>query len=340
MIAATIAFAKDRETDGRQLMAGYFPVPTRPKTNTLAIVSLASSFCVSLVAVITGHIALRQIRARGDGGRGLAIAGLAIGYCGLLVGALFSAGLTAAYLNPDSGVRSAVESSARDLFRTPTGSTGSVVYPGSANLADVAGPSTAQTDGGIPVGARGVAGETPASGGVVVTVYQDYACPACLKFEKANDAELAKLRATGRVTVEYHAISILDRMSSGHEYSTRAANAAAVVADEAPDSFLAFNAALFANQPPEGSTGLSDDRIASAARGAGVPQKVVDQFTATAPGQKWRTFSPYVKALTHAANAQLGSSGGVPTVFINGTRFDGNWLTAGELTSAIVAAER
>jgi protein-disulfide isomerase len=323
-------------------MAGYFPFPTRPKTNTLAIVSLASSFFVSLVAVITGHIALRQIRARGDGGRGLAIAGLAIGYCGLLFGAVLSAGLTAAYLNPDSGVRSAVESSARGLFRPPTGGSGSgsVVYPGSANLADVAGPSTAQTDGGIPVGARGVAGETPAPGGVVVTVYQDYACPACLKFEKANDAELATLRATGRVTVEYHAISILDRMSSGHEYSTRAANAAAVVADEAPDSFLAFNAALFANQPPEGSTGLSDDRIASAARGAGVPQKVVDRFTATVPGQKWRTFSPYVEALTRAASAQLGSSGGVPTVFINGKRFDGNWLTAGELTSAIVAAER
>jgi protein-disulfide isomerase len=290
--------------------------------------------------VITGHLALRQIRARGEGGRGLAIAGLTIGYIGLVAGALFFAGLTAAYLAPDSTLRSAVESSTRGLVPNPSDVSGSAVYPGTAKLADVTRPSTAQADGGIPVGSRGVAGEAPASGDVVVTVYQDYACPACLKFDKANDAELARLRAAGGVTVEYHAISILDRMSSGHEYSTRAADAAAVVADKAPGSFLAFNAALFANQPPEGSSGLSDARIAAVARNAGVPQKVVDQFTAAAPGHKWRTFSPYVKALTDQAMAILGPSGGVPTVFIDGRKFTGDVYDASALTRAIVAAER
>jgi peptidyl-prolyl cis-trans isomerase B (cyclophilin B) len=51
-------------------------------------VSLVSAFVVSLVAVITGHIALHQIKRTGDRGRGLAIAGVVIGYAGLLAGAI------------------------------------------------------------------------------------------------------------------------------------------------------------------------------------------------------------------------------------------------------------
>jgi hypothetical protein len=56
------------------------------KTNVLAIVSLVSAFFVSLAAIITGHIALNQIKKTGEQGRGLAIAGLIIGYIGLVVG--------------------------------------------------------------------------------------------------------------------------------------------------------------------------------------------------------------------------------------------------------------
>jgi hypothetical protein len=37
----------------------------------------------SILAVIFGHIALSQIRHTGQGGRGLAIAGLVLGYVGL-----------------------------------------------------------------------------------------------------------------------------------------------------------------------------------------------------------------------------------------------------------------
>ena len=64
------------------------------RTNTLAIVSLVSAFLVSLVAVITGHIALKQIK-RSNGaekGRGLAIAGTVLGYLGI-VGGLAAAGI-------------------------------------------------------------------------------------------------------------------------------------------------------------------------------------------------------------------------------------------------------
>ncbi len=59
------------------------------RTNTLAIVALVGSFFISLVGIICGHIALGQIKQTGEKGRGLALAGLIIGYIGLVVGILY-----------------------------------------------------------------------------------------------------------------------------------------------------------------------------------------------------------------------------------------------------------
>lgn len=64
--------------------------PAQPnRTNGLAIASLVSSFFISLLGIILGHIALNQIKRTGEGGRGLAIAGLIIGYIGLVLGIIF-----------------------------------------------------------------------------------------------------------------------------------------------------------------------------------------------------------------------------------------------------------
>lgn len=57
-----------------------------PKTNTLAIVSLVASLAglitgiTAIVGIITGHIALSQIKKTGENGRGLALGGLITGY--------------------------------------------------------------------------------------------------------------------------------------------------------------------------------------------------------------------------------------------------------------------
>ena len=67
----------------------YAAMSTSAKTNTLAIVSLVLAFFISLGAVICGHIALGQIKRTGENGRGLAIAGLILGYVGLIAGLLF-----------------------------------------------------------------------------------------------------------------------------------------------------------------------------------------------------------------------------------------------------------
>ncbi len=55
------------------------------KLNTLAVVSLASAATGfgAVAAVITGHIALAQLKKSNESGRGLALTGMILGYVGI-----------------------------------------------------------------------------------------------------------------------------------------------------------------------------------------------------------------------------------------------------------------
>lgn len=60
------------------------------KTNGLAIAAFVISLlCCNILAVIFGHIAISQINQTGEGGKGLAIAALVIGYLSIAAGVLF-----------------------------------------------------------------------------------------------------------------------------------------------------------------------------------------------------------------------------------------------------------
>ncbi len=58
----------------------YVAPATGPRTNTLAIVALILGILVPIGGIITGHIALSQIKKSGEAGHGLALAGTIIGY--------------------------------------------------------------------------------------------------------------------------------------------------------------------------------------------------------------------------------------------------------------------
>lgn len=63
------------------------PYPAPAKWNVLAIVSFILSIVgISLVGIILGHISLSQIKKTGEQGHGFAIAGLILGYLGILAG--------------------------------------------------------------------------------------------------------------------------------------------------------------------------------------------------------------------------------------------------------------
>jgi len=201
-----------------------------------------------------------------------------------------------------------------------------------------AAAGTSRADGNVPTALVTPAGATAAGAILVgdpaapvkVEVYLDYMCPFCGRFDRANAEELNRLVAAGTTRLELYPLSFLDKTSNGTRYSTRAANAVATVAARAPDKVLAFTRALFAQQPHEGSDGLTDDQIANLARGAQVPQDVINTFAD-------RTFEPWIAKFTETAFA--GGITGTPTVKINGTVFKGDLYTAGPLTDAITTAK-
>lgn len=206
-----------------------------------------------------------------------------------------------------------------------------------ASVEDATGPAGATESGGLPFDADGLValndeGEADVpEGSTVLSVYSDYLCPNCGQFEELHSELLAGLVEDGTIVYQYHLVSILDRLSNGTEYPTRAANAAATVADQDPDNFVAFHEALFANQPEENTDGLSDEEIAQIASDVGVPDDVVAQFTQA-------TFTPWVAAETDQA-AQSFDQFGTPMIVINGERWTGNWAEPGALEQAIEDAQ-
>ncbi|SMX76983.1 Protein-disulfide isomerase [Brevibacterium aurantiacum] len=116
---------------------------------------------------------------------------------------------------------------------------------------------------------------TPAEAGAkknaaTVTVYLDFQCPGCKAFEEASTPTLEKLADEGSIVLEYKPVSILDRMSSGNEYSTRAANLAACVVDSQPETVRDFFPAMYAQQPEEQGNGRTDEELLKVAEEAGV----------------------------------------------------------------------
>lgn len=201
------------------------------------------------------------------------------------------------------------------------------------------GPANMASDG-IQVSQGNVALETPAlaagqtpvantpdtSKGVLdIQLYVDYLCPICGQFEKTNGDYIASLLDNGGATVEIHPIAILDRLSQGTKYSTRATNAAACVANYSPNQFYDFHTLLFANQPEENSAGLSDDQLVDLTTQAKV--KKADQVASCIRNQGFKTWVAAAQA--RALNGPIPNSNvdkvvGTPTVIVNGFKYPGS----------------
>lgn len=149
------------------------------------------------------------------------------------------------------------------------------------------------------------------SGSDTVDTYIDFLCPICNQFEQVYGPTLEELSSDGTITLNIHPIAILDRQSQGTEYSTRAANAAYCVAEDDPDAVLPFVQGMFAAQPDEGSTGLTDDEIAAIASEAGASGAA----SCIADG----TYRDYVGFMTGRTPVQPGESRvSTPTIAVNG----------------------
>jgi protein-disulfide isomerase len=160
---------------------------------------------------------------------------------------------------------------------------------------------------------------------VTIDVYEDFLCPACKQFEQSAGPVLKQYVDSGRVKARYRVVAFLNRASSTL-YSTRAANAAYCAADAGV--FERFHDLLYANQPPEGGAGLSDDQLIAFGRQAG---GIGDAFAQCVHSRKYNDF---VNDVTDTSSRN-GISG-TPTVLVNKTQVQG--LDGGVLRTAIEAA--
>jgi protein-disulfide isomerase len=164
---------------------------------------------------------------------------------------------------------------------------------------------------------------TPSDDKTNIVTYVDYQCPACQAFEATNAEQMKALVAAGKATLEIHPIAILDNSSQGNKYSTRAANAAACVANYEPDKYFDVNTALYANQPAEGTAGAPDSKLISVLKGAGASSDKISKCITT------QRFVPWVTAATTRVGSPLPNSSvaalaHTPTVIVNGQEFTGS----------------
>ena len=178
-----------------------------------------------------------------------------------------------------------------------------------SNTGGSAVPTVAQQDGSIRITAA-PQGTTPKA---VLSIVEDFQCPACGSFERSFGAAIASLHENPNVAVDYKPIVFLDK-NFGNDYSARTANASMCVAESTAkggdwSTWLKFHTALFENQQPEGSEGISDDRLRSLARDAG----------ATGAGE-CITGNQFGKWIAERSSEVLKDEGfkGTPWVRING----------------------
>lgn len=203
------------------------------------------------------------------------------------------------------------------------------VGPGPANMASdgiqLSQGAIATETRALKAGADPIANVRDEDAGILdIQMYVDYLCPICGQFEATNGEYITSLLENGKTTVEIHPISILDRLAQGSKYSTRSANAAACVANYSPNQFYDFHNLLFANQPEENTTGLSDDELIDLAA-----QAAPDAESDLSSCIRDQEFKAWVGTSTARAlngpipNSNVDKVQGTPTIIVNGLKYEG-----------------
>lgn len=162
----------------------------------------------------------------------------------------------------------------------------------------------------------------------VISVVEDFQCPACKNFESISGSTLQQLADAGNVAVDYRPISILDRFSNGAMYSTRAASASICVAENDRDSWMNWHNSMFEQQPAENGTGLTDDELVAIAASAGADSPATASCI---------TDGSYTDWVTSQTQSVIGEGiNGTPNVRVNGTEISNP--TPENILSAAAAA--
>ncbi|MFI9504738.1 DsbA family protein [Nocardia sp. NPDC052566] len=146
-----------------------------------------------------------------------------------------------------------------------------------AAAAAVAGPAALADDGTVRFG------DTDP----VMTITEDMQCPLCRSFDSVSGPAIAGLLDQQKIAVAYRVIAIRDRDSTT-EYSSRAANASACVAEADKSKWLAWRRAVLDRVPAQGSPGPTDRELIDLAGRAGITAST--QLTDCVTSGRYRAF--------------------------------------------------
>ncbi|MFC1412345.1 DsbA family protein [Streptacidiphilus sp. N1-12] len=143
-----------------------------------------------------------------------------------------------------------------------------------------------------------------------LTVYEDPRCPACGEFETSFHGTVNKLLSEGRIKVQYHVVSFIDRHDQGSG-SKNAANALACAQNIG--KFHNFHDVIYANQPDETDDAWADKgKLITLAKQ--VPGLDTPAFESCVNGN---SFGSWVTAVQTDFDKSGFSS--TPTILLNGT---------------------
>jgi protein-disulfide isomerase len=166
-----------------------------------------------------------------------------------------------------------------------------------------------------------------------IVLYLDYASPTTAKFAAANGSAMEQWLAAGYVTLEIHPVST--STTASNDYSKRAANALACVANSDPQHFLAVSDALLAAASTKKETTMSTAALQGLVTKAGVSSTAV---TGCINGY---SFANWVTAATQRAthggllNADRTSLTTVPLVVVDKKAYAGKLTDNKALTTFI-----
>jgi Protein-disulfide isomerase len=172
-----------------------------------------------------------------------------------------------------------------------------------------------------------------------VTIYLDYQCPYCQQFESTNATQIGQWLDQGLATLEIHPIAILDNSSLGNRYSSRAANAAACVANYQPDSYFKVNTTLYANQPAENTNGMSNAKLLSLLKDGGVSSAAVTKCVNDEQFKGWVTASTQRASTQPVPNSKpvIAGVNATPTVLVDGSQYKGQLTDASAFQSFVAS---
>lgn len=191
--------------------------------------------------------------------------------------------------------------------------------------------TTATTTEALASDSEPVATTFDTSTGVLTIVeYVDYRSDDAALFETTNGSTVQSSVTAGYATLEIHPVALLDTDSS--DYSARAANAVACVADTEPDSVLAVHNALATAQPDLTASGLSNEELVTMVEDAGVSDEDVASCITSGHFVDWVSAAT-TRAQENIPNADVPAVTASPTVVVNGVTYTGAYDDADEFST-------